>query len=153
MYRPSTTRPSYARSTGTVDAHDVTNRSAAQPSRAARRRTRTLTRDPPHSSLARVATLDDVARTDLFDHLGGAARRMPLGLAEPLRHLDDAPLDAPEDAGRGEPAHFVALARGPSGEDLDPIGRLVHGVDVELLAAHGFDHVVAEHEMRQVGAR
>src|SRR5208282_4041912 len=57
---------------------------------------------------------------------------MPLGLAKALGDLDDAALDAPEDARRREAPARVARARRQPRQDLDALRDRLDGVEVEL---------------------
>ena len=84
--------------------------------------------------------------------LGRLVRRVPLGLAQALGDLDDAPLDAPEDARRREAPAASRSPAGTPGQDLDPLRDRVDGVEVELPAVDRLGHVVAQDEVRQVRA-
>src|SRR5687768_17003799 len=80
------------------------------------------------SATSRAAAFDDLGGRGVVE-LGGLEGGR-LGLAQALGDLDEAALDAAEDAAGREAARGVTLAGGHAGEDLDALGHVLDAVEV-----------------------
>src|SRR5262245_4147545 len=78
---------------------------------------------------------------------------MTFRFTQALGDLDDATLDAAEDARCREATRGVTFARGDAGEDFDALRDRLDGVEVELGVGDGARDVLAEDEVLEVRAR